>query len=98
MHAVAIDELRKVFDLTPMHKSPKSDSQVLHQVWFPGTHSCVGGGSKENRGLLDAALQWMMDEIDQLGLGLEFNPMGVEDGIHPDHTIDFDNEPSGIYK
>jgi len=98
LHAVAIDELRKVFDVTPMQRSPKFDAQVLHQVWFPGEHGSVGGGTKEQRGLSDAALQWMMNESGNLGLGLEFEPNNVEDGIHPDPTIDFDNEPGIIYQ
>ena len=57
LHAVAIDELRKVFDVTPMQKSPKFDTQILRQVWFPGKHGSVGGGTKEQRGLSDLALQ-----------------------------------------
>lgn len=98
LHAVAIDELRKVFDVTPMEKSPKFDAQVLRQVWFPGEHGSVGGGSKEQRGLSDMALQWTMSEIGNLGLGLEFDPNNVEDGIHTDPTIDFDNKPGIIYQ
>lgn len=98
LHAVAIDELRKVFNVTPMLKSPKFEAQVLRQVWFPGEHGCVGGGTKEQRGLSDAALQWMMSEIGNLGLGLEFEPNNVEDGIQSDPTIYFDNKPGIIYK
>ncbi len=98
LHAVAIDELRKVFDVTPMVKSPKFDTQILRQVWFPGEHGSVGGGTKEQRGLSDVALQWMISEIGNLGLGLEFDPNNVEDGIHPDPTIDFDNQPGIIYQ
>ncbi|KJH70274.1 DUF2235 domain-containing protein [Aliterella atlantica] len=98
LHAVAIDELRKVFDVTPMQKSPKFDAQVVRQVWFPGEHGCVGGGTKEQRGLSDAALQWMMNEIGNLGLGLEFEPNNVEDGIQTDPTINFDNQPGFIYQ
>ncbi len=44
------------------------------------------------------ALQWTMSEIGNLGLGLEFDPNNVEDGIHTDPTIDFDNEPGIIYQ
>ncbi len=98
LHAVAIDEARKVFDVTPMQKSPKFDGQIVRQVWFPGTHGCVGGGTKEDQGLSDGALQWMMSEIGKLGLGLEFEANNVEDGIHPNPTRDFDNEPGIIYQ
>lgn len=98
LHAVAIDELRKVFDVTPMQKSPKFEAQIVRQVWFPGAHGCVGGGTKEQRGLSDAALQWMINEIGNLGLRLEFEPNNVEDGIQISPTIDFDNEPGIIYQ
>lgn len=96
-HAVAVDELRKVYNVTPMQRTDHPESsQVLRQVWFSGTHGCVGGGSQEQRGLSDIALQWMMNEVTELGL--ELDPTRVENGICPDHTIDFDNELRGIYK
>lgn len=98
LHAVAVDEIRKVFDVTPMHKSLDSESQELRQVWFPGEHGCIGGGKEEYKGLSDAALLWMMREISQMGLGLEFEPINVKDGIHPDHTIDFNNQPDLFYR
>ena len=63
LHAVAIDEIREVFDVTPMKKHPDTESQRVIQKWFPGSHGCVGGGTEENRGLSDAALQWMIDSI-----------------------------------
>ena len=70
----------------------------VRQVWFPGEHGSVGGGTKEQRGLSDLALQWMMSEIGKLWLGLEFEPNNVEDGIQTDPTIDFDNEPGIIHQ
>lgn len=91
LHAVAIDERRKVFEVTPMTIG-EGATTTLHQVWFPGTHGCVGGGINVP-GLSDAALQWMIDTIIQLNLGLEFvdHPETVADGgIKPDYTISFD--------
>jgi hypothetical protein len=67
------------------------------QVWFPGEHGCVGGGTKEHSGLSDAALQWMMDSIRNLGLGLEFDPSVIPTGINPNYECDFKNDP-GIFK
>ena len=43
-HAVAIDEHRKIFDVTLWNSEPK-ESQEVEQVWFAGAHSDVGGGS-----------------------------------------------------
>lgn len=97
LHAVAIDERRTVFDVTPMQISDEEASTKLRQVWFPGTHGCVGGGTQKTSGLSDAALQWMLDEMNKLGLGLEFvdQPQTVaEGGINPDYTTSFDDQES----
>jgi uncharacterized protein (DUF2235 family) len=88
IHAVAIDEIRRVFDVTRMESS--QDGQVT-QVWFPGGHGCVGGGSKEERGLSDGALRWMMEQVEKLGLALDESH--VEDGIQPKYDAPFDNTP-----
>lgn len=88
IHAVAIDEIRKVFDVTPMESSQVGQ---VTQVWFPGSHGCVGGGSQAERGLSDAALLWMIEQVEKLGLVLE--QKFVEDGIRPDYQAPFDNKP-----
>jgi uncharacterized protein (DUF2235 family) len=67
-HAVAIDENRKVFYFTPMESD---QSGQLSQVWFPGGHGCVGGGSQEERGLSDRALEWMLNNVVSLGLSVD---------------------------
>jgi len=47
LHAIAIDEHRRPFEAAAWTK-PKFASygkeRVVEQVWFPGTHSDVGGG------------------------------------------------------
>ncbi|MEL7036230.1 MAG: DUF2235 domain-containing protein [Cyanobacteria bacterium J06592_8] len=88
LHAVAIDEPRKAFSVTPMTPSRHSQTQVVRQVWFPGDHGCIGGGVEEVRGLSDCALKWMIDAIGQLGLGLELEPTAIPTGIEPDPGID----------
>ena len=101
LHATSIDEIREVFDVTPM-KREEHDKRPLHQVWFPGDHGCIGGGSLEERALSDAALEWMMDQIDHpdagYELGLEFDRNAVEDGIYPDYKHKFDNTPDLFYR
>nr|WP_255524820.1 DUF2235 domain-containing protein [Nodosilinea sp. FACHB-13] len=75
-HTVAIDEMRKVFDFTPMQQSQKNidAGQTLQQVWFPGDHRAVGGGELGSLPLADGALLWMIDTIQTtLGLGLKFD-------------------------
>lgn len=98
LHAVAIDERRKAFEVTPMTISGGATTK-LKQVWFPGTHGCVGGGLPDSSGLSDAALQWTIDMVGKLSLGLEFvdHPETVaEGGIKPDYTVSFDPEIEGV--
>jgi uncharacterized protein (DUF2235 family) len=93
-HAVAIDERRKVFYVTPMQKSKGADAQDLKQVWFPGEHGCVGGGTEAYRQLSDAALKWMIEEAGHQGLNFQLET--IENGIEIDPIIPFENSPTGL--
>ena len=81
-HAVAIDEKRSAFNVTMMEG--KGFEGTLKQVWFPGDHGCVGGGTNETIKLLDncdldalklsnVALYWMAEQAINLGLDLDFS-------------------------
>ena len=94
-HAVAIDEIRIAFPVTLMERADDSSTKVK-EVWFPGEHGCVGGGTKETQGLSDAALEWMMEQVEPLGLALDRS--NVENGISPDHMTKFDNRPESIFE
>jgi len=94
LHAVAIDERRKVFDVTPMHRSEQNADQIVRQVWFPGNHGCVGGGTEKHRGLSDNALLWMINSMANFKLGLQFKELT---SLLIDPTIDFDSSP-GIFR
>jgi len=95
-HAVAIDEKRKVFDVTIMQKSPNNQNQTLKQVWFAGTHGCIGGGEEKNRGLSDIALLWMIAESQ--AFGIEFDLNRIINRLEPDHKIPFDSDVDGLFK
>lgn len=97
LHAMAIDEMREVFDVTPMKPHPEAENQRVIQKWFPGEHGCVGGGTEEYRGLSDAALKWMIDSIEELELGLDLDPTVIPTGINPDYECEFKNDP-GFFK
>jgi uncharacterized protein (DUF2235 family) len=72
-HAVSLDERRTNFVQNLWGHDIKS-TDVL-QVWFPGVHSDVGGGYKENEaGLSKIALKWMVEQGKQAGL--QFHPKG----------------------
>jgi len=96
-HAMAVDEIRKVFNICRMEDpSGKID---LKERWFPGEHGCVGGGTESTKSLSNAALQWIIGEA--AAVGLEFDPdlqRETEwDGTFTDHAVAFDNDP-GIYR
>ncbi len=82
LHAVAIDERRKIFDVTPMNRQ-KNDPNHLEQMLFPGGHGCVGGGTLENAPLSNGALQWVVDAIAHLSLGLEINLAQIGETLTP---------------
>ncbi|WP_036482840.1 DUF2235 domain-containing protein [Myxosarcina sp. GI1] len=81
-HAIAIDEKRSALEVTLMKPGDGFEEKSLKQVWFPGDHGCVGGGSDEIIELSDGcqlntldlskvALEWMAEEAKQLDLDLD---------------------------
>lgn len=60
-HAVALDERRVPFVPT-LWTGPRLNDGTIHQVWFSGAHSNVGGGFT-NTGLSDIALDWMIRHL-----------------------------------
>ena len=67
--ALAIDEQRAPYrhELWRLPESASSGEQTLEQRWFPGVHSNIGGGYKEN-GLSDLSLEWMQRMAATAGL------------------------------
>ncbi|MGH7023433.1 MAG: phospholipase effector Tle1 domain-containing protein [Caulobacteraceae bacterium] len=64
-HALAADETRDLF--SPTFWAVRDG--VVQQV-FPGCHSDVGGGFP-NRGLSDGALEWMLTQLEEVGLSCD---------------------------
>ena len=84
-HGLAVDEARE--DFTPTFWDKRDN---VKQVLFPGAHGDVGGGYPPSNayggyesGLSDGALQWMLYEMDTIGVlfkpyaDLAPNPAGV---------------------
>lgn len=91
-HAIALDETKPAFEVAIM-KAGANFNGTLKQVWFPGDHGCVGGGTAETLGLSNAALKWMADEASQLGLDLNLNL--AEDTERIDSTTPFKSPTIG---
>lgn len=83
LHAIAIDEKRSAFAPTLWCESenPDARNQVVEQVWFSGVHSNVGG-SYQDSGLSDIALDWMIKRV-RHHTGLAFDNDYVQAHIQP---------------
>jgi len=69
-HAMAIDERRAYFRQNHWGRA-FAKTQNVKEVWFPGVHSDVGGGSpRDEQGLSKMSLQWIVSEIEATGVGL----------------------------
>ncbi len=78
-HAVALDEQRMPFVPT-LWTGPRLNDGSIHQVWFAGSHSNVGGGF-ENTGLSNIALDWMIRRL-RASHGLETDSVTLKsDGL-----------------
>ncbi len=84
--ALAIDEERA--DLPP---TLWDEREGIKQVWFPGAHGDVGGGY-ENHGLADAALEWMVEEVNDLAAGLHLAPGQLSEALAADPLEDRHDE------
>ena len=73
-HALAIDEQRKTFapTLWETTSGTPDSAQISEQVWFPGTHSNIGGGYVDC-GLSNITLKWMIDKAKATGLEFDEN-------------------------
>lgn len=91
-HALAIDENR--IDFAPSLWGSIKSNQVVEQVWFPGVHTNIGGGYKDN-GIANHALQWMVSKASSLGL--ETNPKYLTH-YKPDHMGILYESRKGMYK
>ena len=80
-HAVSIDERRAFFRQNlwrPNLSRPNHGPKDLKQVWFPGSHSDVGGGYPERESAQSKyPLEWMISEAQ--GKGLLFAPSRVDE-------------------
>ncbi|KAF2453345.1 hypothetical protein BDY21DRAFT_374914 [Lineolata rhizophorae] len=60
--ALALDERRSAYAPAVWEK-PRGNRTVLRQVWFPGTHSNIGGGN-DDQSLANITLAWMMAQLE----------------------------------
>ncbi|KAK1978305.1 hypothetical protein LZ30DRAFT_729243 [Colletotrichum cereale] len=90
-HALALDEWRTAFAPTlwgmkDNEKDNKKQTQ-LRQVWFPGSHSNVGGGFADQQ-IATIAMAWMADQLTSIGVEFSTPEMKrlfytLEPGVKP---------------
>ena len=88
-HAMAIDEKRKFFPVLKWNQEAR-----VHQTWFAGVHSDVGGGYREC-GLSDIALMWMIDNAYEHGLNFKASEVKK---CKPDPQCEMHDSYDGIWK
>ncbi|GKT49843.1 uncharacterized protein ColSpa_10024 [Colletotrichum spaethianum] len=66
-HGLALDEWRTAFAPTLWRRKEHNNVTKLRQVWFPGCHSNVGGGSNSQQ-ISKIALAWMADQLSSVGV------------------------------
>lgn len=110
-HAIALDERRKKFDVTPWDNIDELNAvrgfraddpdRPYQQLWFPGDHGSVGGGG-DVRGLSDEGLEWVLKGAKDQGLALEVSAYSKIWNIRPDalaplvNTATKDWSPSAV--
>lgn len=73
VHALSIDERRCFFRNNlwgpALPQQPNEEQQTIHQVWFAGVHSDVGGSyPSAESGLSQITLEWMLCQVVRFGL------------------------------
>jgi hypothetical protein len=79
-------------------KHGKNAKQVVEEAWFPGDHSCVGGGKVAKAPLSNRCLLWMLERIKAHDICLATNLKILTEKIDIDHTVAFDNTIRGLYR
>lgn len=92
-HALAYHEPRELFLPTPY--SGFDQSRDVQQVWFPGSHSDVGGGYKEDL-IADITLCWMAGEAIRAGLSLDEGYLKGCFVGNKKPTLHFESSSSGV--
>ncbi|SKD06314.1 T6SS phospholipase effector Tle1-like catalytic domain-containing protein [Paraburkholderia hospita] len=77
-HAVSLDEQRENFEPTLWIPDAR-----LKQELFAGAHSDVGGGYKDDHGLSDVPLKWMIEQLTEVGLKFVDSAAMKRDGLAP---------------
>lgn len=79
-HAVAIDESRNAFKPTLWSNLDELNAAMgeerFQQVWFPGDHGAVGGGTQASH-LSNGALLWIIEGAERMGLVFDRTPAAV---------------------
>ncbi len=84
-HAMALDEHRPDFAVTPWDSGNVTPGQKVEQRWFAGAHADVGGGYK-NGILAQIPLRWMQERAREAGLRFKHEtPLETDAQLAPMH-------------
>jgi nucleoid-associated protein YgaU len=99
-HAIALDERRKKFNVTPWDNIDQLNEgrgfkvddpeRPFQQLWFPGGHGSVGGGG-DIKGLSDEGLEWVLEGAKRAGLALDVGAHSKVWAVRPDVLAPLEN-------
>lgn len=106
-HAIALDERRKKFNVTPWDNVDQlnqargfavdNPERPYQQLWFPGGHGSVGGGG-DIKGLSDEGLEWILDGAKNAGLALDVAAHSKVWSIRPDVLAPLENSSATSWR
>ncbi|EPE06716.1 peptidoglycan binding domain-containing protein [Ophiostoma piceae UAMH 11346] len=90
--ALALDEPRYDFLPSLWERLPDNTTTNLRQVWFPGSHSNIGGGWEDQQ-MANLTLAWMCDQLAGPRVGVVFDDARLaelfKDGLRYDASHPF---------
>ena len=96
--ALAIDEQRWHFQPAIWTANAELDrKQILEQVWFPGSHSDVGGGN-DNVALSIEPFLWVARKAESAGLSLDWAFINGDPRFHVDLKTEVTNSRTSFYR
>ena len=95
--ALAIDEDRRPYREYALQPRANDQPERVHQMWFAGVHSDVGGFYEDDHRLSDIALQWMAEQAITKGLSVDAGRFEHHVGVPPGGRLPAENSLGSIH-
>ncbi|WP_020526341.1 T6SS phospholipase effector Tle1-like catalytic domain-containing protein [Flexithrix dorotheae] len=90
VHLLAMDETRRIFVPSLMNqiedKNHNSIENKIHEVWFPGVHSDIGGSYKEDE-IAKVSLYYMLKKFHEYVNDQGYAPLLIDEEMYKKRTL-----------